>query len=536
VNTLVRRWHGNPWAILVTLSLGFFMTLLDLTIVNIAIPSMLDKLDASFDEVLWVINGYVLILAVLLITAGRLGDLRGQRNLFAAGVAVFTIASLACGLAAEPWQLIAARVVQGLGAAMLMPQTMALIIAHFPAERRGAAMGVWGAVAGLATIAGPTVGGLLVTAFDWRWIFFVNVPIGLLVFVMAIALIPDVRHSRDHRLDLPGVLIATAGLFCLAFALTEGQRYEWSVWIWGLFAASVLIFVAFVFQQRSRQRAEPLVPFVLFKQRNFTVLSMVGMAVSIGMIGLFLPISIYLQSVLGFSAVKAGLVLAPSSVLAMVISPFAGKLSDRLGGKRILIFGLTVYAIGMAWLIVIFDVDSSWQSFMGPFVITGIGIGCVFAPMATEAMRGVAPMMAGAASGVNNTLRQIGSVLGSTAAGAILQNRLAVSLADEARTRATELPEQYREPFLKGFAGAAKGGIEVGAGQTGSKMPTGLPADIAAQMHKISVEVFEHAFVTAVKPTMLFPVVIVLLGAAACLLVQPVPATAPADAQPVVID
>ncbi|MEO5873881.1 MAG: MFS transporter [Streptosporangiaceae bacterium] len=536
MTSLLRRWHGNPWAILVTLSLGFFMTLLDLTIVNIAIPSMLDKLDASFDEVLWVINGYVLILAVLLITAGRLGDLRGQRNLFAAGVAVFTLASLLCGLAAEPWQLIAARVLQGLGAAMLMPQTMALIIAHFPAERRGTAMGVWGAVAGLAAISGPTVGGLLVSAFDWRWIFFVNVPIGVVVFIMAITLIPDVRHSRDHRLDLPGVLIATAGLFCLAFALTEGQRYEWNLWIWGMLAASVLIFVGFVYQQRARQDSEPLVPFALFRQRNFTVLSLVGMAVSIGMIGLFLPISIYLQSVLGFSAIKAGLVLAPSSVISMFIAPFAGKLSDRLGGKRILIFGLTIYAAGMGWLLVIFDVDSSWQSFMGPFVLSGIGIGCVFAPMATEAMREISPQMAGAASGVNNTLRQIGSVLGSTAAGAILQNRLAASMAEEARTRAAELPEQFREPFVKGFSGAAKGGIEVGAGQTGGTLPTGLPADVTAQMRRISREVFEHSFVSAVKPTMLFPVVIVLLGAAACLLVRPTPAAAPAESHPVAID
>ena len=289
-----------------------------------------------------------------------------------------------------------------------------------------------------------------------------------------------------------------------------------------------------MFHQRSRQDAEPLVPFVLLKQRNFTVLSFVGLAVSIGMIGLFLPISIYLQSVLGFSALKAGLVLAPSSVVAMLISPFAGKLSDRLGGKRILIFGLTVYAVGMAWLLLIFDVDSTWPSFIAPFVLTGLGIGCVFAPMATEAMRGVAPQMGGAASGVNNTLRQIGSVLGSTAAGAILQNRLAVSMTEEATTRAAQIPEQYREQFINGFSGAAKGGIQVGAGQTGNKLPTGLPADVTAQMHKLSADVFSHAFVTAVKPTMLFPIVVMLLAAAACLLVRPASAAAPAE--PVVIE
>src|SRR3954453_6414337 len=223
--------RGNPWAILVTLSLGFFMTLLDLTIVNIAIPSMIDALQASLDEVLWGVNAYVLVLAVLLITAGRLGDLRGQRNLFALGVAVFTVAILACGLAPNPTFLIAFRAAQGLGAALLMPQTMAIIIATFPAERRGTALGIWGAVAGLATVAGPTLGGLLVTVAEWRWIFFVNIPIGVVVLVLTFAVIPDTRLERRHRMDLLGVGLATASLFTLTFALIEGQRFHWDGWI-----------------------------------------------------------------------------------------------------------------------------------------------------------------------------------------------------------------------------------------------------------------------------------------------------------------
>src|SRR6476469_5679026 len=175
------KWHGNPWAILITLSLGFFMTLLDLTIVNIAIPSMIDKLDASLDQILWVSNAYILVLAVLLITAGRLGDLWGKKNLFIAGVALFTLSSLVCGLAQDPTQLIAARAVQGLGAALLMPQTMSILIAVFPPERRGTALGVWGAVAGVSTIAGPTLGGLLFTHLDCPWILFGNIPIRVLV-------------------------------------------------------------------------------------------------------------------------------------------------------------------------------------------------------------------------------------------------------------------------------------------------------------------------------------------------------------------
>lgn len=528
----MKRWHGNPWAILLTLSLGFFMTLLDLTIVNIAIPSMTDKLDASFDQVLWVLNAYILVLAVLLITAGRLGDIRGKKTMFIAGVAVFTIASLGCGLSQDPAQLIAARAVQGLGAAMLMPQTMSIIIDTFPAERRGAAMGVWGAVAGVATIAGPTVGGLLVTAFDWRWIFFVNVPIGILVLAMAVPILPGRLPDRPHKLDTAGVLIASATLFCFTFALTEGQRYEWNAWIWGLFGAGAALFVIFLLHQRTRQGDEPLVPFVLFKDRNFAVMNFVGGVVSIGMIGMFLPMTIYLQSVHGYSALKAGLVMAPASLVSMFLAPVAGKLSDRIGGKFILMGGLMLYGLGTLWLVLIADVDTSWPSFMGPFIVAGLGIGGVFAPMATEAMRGVPPQLAGAASGVLNTVRQVGSVLGSAAVGALMQHQLAAALKDQAAQRADALPGPYRAQFVEGFGKAAKGGLEVGAGQTGTvqKPPPNVPPDIAHQLHDLAAQVFGHAFVDAMKPTMGLPIVVIFLGAVACLGVRRYHAAPRADA------
>ncbi|MGH3235693.1 MAG: MFS transporter, partial [Streptosporangiaceae bacterium] len=221
------KLRGNPWAVLVVVSLGFFMTLLDLTIVNIAIPNMIDKLHASLDDVLWVLNAYALVLAVLVITAGRLGDLIGPRTMFAAGIAVFTAASAACGFAPSAGWLIGFRAVQGLGAAMLMPQTLAIVTMIFPPERRGAAFGIWGAVAGLATIAGPTLGGLLVTAFDWRWIFFVNLPIGAVVLAAGFVIIPDLRPGRRHRLDILGVTLASLALVAICYGLVEGQRYDW---------------------------------------------------------------------------------------------------------------------------------------------------------------------------------------------------------------------------------------------------------------------------------------------------------------------
>ncbi|MEU8343103.1 DHA2 family efflux MFS transporter permease subunit [Spirillospora sp. NPDC048832] len=513
------KWRGNPWAILLTLSLGFFMTLLDLTIVNIAIPSMTDKLHASLDEVLWVVNAYVLVLAVLLITAGRLGDLWGKKNLFIAGVALFTVASLACGVAQDPTQLIAARAVQGLGAALLMPQTMSIIIGVFPAERRGAALGVWGAVAGVSTIAGPTVGGLLVTSLDWRWIFFVNLPIGILVLAMAVPILPGRTPGVRHRFDFVGVLLASASLFCLTFALTEGQKHEWSAGIWGLIAAGIALFVIFVVQQRSRQDGEPLVPFSLFRDRNFTVLNLVGAAVSVGMVGMFLPMTIYLQSVLGFSALKAGLVMAPSSLVSMFLAPVAGRLSDRIGGKFILMGGLTLYGAGMMWIVLVAEVGTDWKAFIPALVVSGIGIGGVFAPMATEATRNVPPRLAGAASGVNNTIRQVGSVLGSAAVGAVLQNQLASALRDEASARSSALPADVRPGFVQGFANAAKGGLEVGAGQSGAEqqLPPGVPPNVAHRVHELAGQVFSHGFVHAMKPTMWLPIAVILLSAAACL-------------------
>ncbi len=514
----MRGLRGNPWAILITLSFGFFMTLLDLTIVNIAIPSMIESLQASLDEVLWVVNAYVLVLAVLLITAGRLGDLRGQRTMFAAGVAVFTVASLACGLAPNPGWLIAFRAVQGLGAALLMPQTMALIIATFPAQKRGTALGVWGAVAGLATVAGPTLGGLLVTVADWRWIFFVNLPIGVAVLVMTFAFIPDTRMARQHRLDFLGVGLATAGLLCLTFALIEGQRFSWNAGIWALLVASAVIFGIFGLQQRRMQGSEPLIPFQLFRDRNFTVLNGVGALISVGILGFFLPLTIYLQSVLGYSALKAGLVLAPMSIVSMVIAPVAGGLTDKVGGKYILMPGLLLFSIGGAWLVFSANANSNWPSFLPAILIMGVGFGCMFAPLATEAMRGIDPRMAGAASGVNNTTRQLGSVIGSAAVGALLQNRLVASFTDEAAQQAAHLPPQFRAAFVSGFQKAAKSGLDVsGQSQTA---PHGVPAQVAGQLRHLGEVVYRNGFVDAMHPTFVLPIVAMLLAAGLVTLVN----------------
>ena len=514
------RGRGNPWVILIVVSLGFFMTLLDLTIVNIAIPNMISRLHASLDDILWVINAYALVLAVLLITAGRLGDLLGQRTVFFAGIALFTVASAACGFAPSPGWLIGFRAVQGLGAALLMPQTLAILTMVFPAERRGAAFGVWGAVAGVATIAGPTLGGLLVTAFDWRYIFFINLPIGVVVLVLTPFLIPDLRTDRKHSFDIGGVVLASLALLAICYALVEGQKYDWGtitsfISIPLLFVVGVVLLVAFLWLQARRQDGEPLVPFVLFKDRNYSLMNIVSAFISIGMLGIFLPFSIYLQSVLGFSALKAGLTMAPASLVAMFVAPVAGRMSDRIGGKYILMAGLLLFAGGMGSIALIAQPNSAWYDFLLPQLIAGIGIGCTFAPMITVALRNVNPMMAGAASGVFNTSRQVGTVIGTAGVGALLQNRLIAGFTSQVQQRAGNLPLHAREQLVAGFQSAAKGGLEVGSGAR----TTGLGGQI-----------FTHGFVDAMRPTILVPILFLIAGAASCVFIKRQPASASADA------
>jgi EmrB/QacA subfamily drug resistance transporter len=523
----MRRLRGNPWVVLVALCLGFFMILLDTTIVNIAIPSIIDGLGASLDQVLWVLNAYILVYAVLLITAGRLGDLFGPKNLFLVGMAVFVAASAACGQARNPTQLVVARAVQGIGGALLTPQTLAILTTIFPPQRRGAAFGVWGAIAGVAAVAGPTLGGFLVTSLGWPWIFYVNVPIGVFAFGLGVLVIPDRRPGRRHGLDLPGVLLATTGLLAITFGLIEGQRYDWGQ-VWGfvsipaVLAAGTVLLLLFVGLQALEQEGEPLLPFALFRERNFSLMNLVGAALAFGMLGLFFPLVIFFQSVLRLSALDTGLTLAPMSLVSMCLAPVAGRLADRIGGKYLLLSGLTLFAAGMGFIAWRASVDAGRWDFLPGILVTGLGMGCTFAPLATVAMRNVEPRLAGAASGVFNTSRQIGGVIGGAAVGALLQNRLASSLHQEAVTRAGQLPPTFRSSFVAAFSNAVGHGLEVGAGQTGGslRIPSGVPPEVVHQLQQAAFAVFQHAYVDAMRPTMVLPVGVVALAAATCLLIR----------------
>jgi len=510
--------------VLVVLTSGFFMILLDTTIVNVAIPAMSAGLNTTLDQILWVLNAYILTYAVLLITAGRLGDLYGQRNLFAVGLFIFTVASALCGFSQNANELIAARILQGIGGAILTPQTLAIITTLFPPERRGAAFGIWGGVAGLATIAGPTVGGAIVTYISWQWIFFVNVPIGIAALIATFAIIPDLRPGRRHGWDILGIVLATAGLFAIVFGLIEGQRYNWGeIGSYGVTISEVIIggvVLIGVFLVWERFQAEPLVPLSLFRDRNFAVANWVAAAISFGMLSLFLPIVIYLQSVRGFSALTAGLTLAPMSLTSMFTAPFAGRYADKVGAKYILTTGISLFTVGFVWLTYVAGPDSTWINFLAPAIVAGAGMGMTFAPMTTVAMRNISPQMSGAASGILNTTRQIGAAIGSAVVGALLQNHLATTLHDQAVSHAGALPESFRAQFVAAFSSVSSNGFEIGTGQNGAKLPAGLPPAVQHQIAALAHDVFVSAFIDAMKATLYVPLAVLAFTALTTLLIR----------------
>ncbi len=523
----------NPWLVLLVLTTGFFMILLDTTIVNVAIPAMSAGLNTTLDQILWVLNSYVLVYAVLLITAGRLGDLYGQRTLFAIGLFVFTFASALCGLSQTPGELIAARVLQGIGGALLTPQTLAILTSIFPPERRGAAFGIWGGVAGLATLAGPTVGGAIITYIGWRWIFFINVPLGVLALIATFLIIPDLRPGRHHGWDVVGILLATAGLFAIVFGLIEGQRYNWGqIESYGITIPEVIgggaaLIALFLIWERFQ--TEPLLLLSLFAERNFAVANWIAAAISFGMLSVFLPFTIYLQSARGFSALVAGLTLAPMSVTSMFTAPFAGRLADRIGGKYILMTGITLFTIGIGSLAYVAGPDSTWINFLVPAIIAGAGIGMTFAPMTTVAMRNIKPQVAGSASAVLNTTRQLGAVIGSAVIGAALQNQLATTLHNQAVSHATVLPPAFRNQFIAAFSNVSSKGLEIGTGQSGASLPGNLPPDVAQRLAAIAHDVFVSGYIDAMKNTFVVPIVFLAFTAVTTLLIKRRPRAAVAQ-------
>jgi EmrB/QacA subfamily drug resistance transporter len=419
--------HGvRPWPALIALCIGFFMILVDTTIVTVATPAIITDLQADVNSVVWVTSAYLLAYAVPVLITGRLGDRYGPKNLYLIGLVLFTGASLWCGLTASVEMLIVARVFQGFGASMMTPQTMSVITRIFAAERRGQAMALWGATSGVAMLVGPILGGVLVDLAGWEWIFFINVPVGLIAFVLAWRLVPTLT-THTHRFDWLGVGLSGVGMFFLVFGIQEGHQYDWNAWVVASIAGGLVVLGVFVYWQ-SRNSAEPLVPLRLFRDRNFSVSNFAISTMSFTATAMGFPLMLYAQVVRGLSPTESALLMVPMAVMVMVMAPVVGRFTDRVHPRILTGAGFVVTALSLFWLAAAIDPTvPTWQILL-PMAALGIGMSGIWAPLAATATRNLPMNLAGAGSGVYNATRQVGAVLGSAAIAVLMDARLAAHL------------------------------------------------------------------------------------------------------------
>jgi EmrB/QacA subfamily drug resistance transporter len=412
--------ENAKWWTLGVMCLSMFMVMLDGTVVNVALPSIQRDLDASISTLEWTVNGYTLALAALLITGGRLGDVLGRRRLFITGAALFSVASATAGIAQDMNMLVVSRFVEGSGAALMLPATLSIIANAFPAEERGRAIGTWAGVSGLALSIGPLVGGLLTEHVSWRAIFYINVPIGLIAVVAALRF---VRESTDpgaeRSIDYGGVAAVGFGLMALVLALVQANTWGWgSSRIVTLLVVAVLLLIVFAVLER-RIRA-PMLELPLFRDRNFLGANAVAFVISFAMTGVFFFFSLYMQEILDYSPLAAGLRFLPATLAIAAISPIAGKLADRIGCRIPMVVGMVVTA-GSMYALSGVGVDTSYSALALPFLALGVGIALTMSPMSTAAMDAVPEEKAGVASGVLSSFRFVGGTFGVAVLGAIFQ-------------------------------------------------------------------------------------------------------------------
>jgi EmrB/QacA subfamily drug resistance transporter len=412
------------------------MIMLDNTVVNVALPSIQQDLGADLSELEWIVTGYALTFASLMLVGGKVADAYGRRLIFVAGIVVFTTASLLCGLANSSEMLIGARVLQGAGAALMNPATLSIIAATFPPRERGTAIGIWAGTSALALAIGPLVGGLITEHLDWSWIFFVNVPIGVLGIAASFVFIDESRDETHASLDVPGLVTSALGLFALTYALIEANTYGWtSARIVGSFVLAVAALAAFVVIERRRR--EPMLPLDLFRNRTYTGANLVMLLVALAMFGVFFFVSLYMQNILGYSAVQTGAAFLPMTVLIVLVAPIAGKTSDRLGSRGLMTAGMTLLAVQLL-LFSRLGVDSSFWNLLPALLIGGVGMACTMTPSAAAATRSVPVDKAGVGSAVLNCARQVGGTMGVAIMGAIMAGEIGDVPTPEAFMRGFE--------------------------------------------------------------------------------------------------
>jgi EmrB/QacA subfamily drug resistance transporter len=412
----------RKWWTLLAVCTATFMLLLDITIVNVALPAIERALNASFSDLQWVVDAYALALATFVLTAGSLADLFGRKRLFVIGIVLFTAASAACGLANDSLFLIIARGIQGIGGAIMFATALALISQEFHGRERGTAFGIWGATIGAAVAIGPLAGGMLTSWLSWRWIFLVNIPIGIGAVLLAVSRLRESSDPEHSRLDPIGLVTLIGGLFCLILALIEGNKRGWtSGVIIGLFVAAFVLLTAFVVSQM-RDRLT-MVDLSLFGRPAFDGAQVTAFAISSSMFAMFLYLTLYMQNVLGLSPLQTGLRFLPLSVISFIAAPIAGRLSTRVPIRWLLGSGLALVALSL-WSMSGIKTSDDWTTLLPGFLIGGVGIGMVNAPLASTAVSTVRVERAGMASGINNTFRQLGIATGIAALGALFASQI----------------------------------------------------------------------------------------------------------------
>jgi EmrB/QacA subfamily drug resistance transporter len=440
--------ENRKWWTLAAVSFGLFMIMLDNTIVNVALPSIQSSLHLQISELEWVVTGYALTFGALMLTGGKLADLLGRRLIFVVGLAVFTLSSLACGLADTAGVLIGARVVQGIGAALMNPSTLSIITVTFPPRQRGTAIGIWAGVSALALAIGPLVGGLITEHINWNWIFFINIPVGVLGILAAFAFIDESRDtSHEQRPDVPGLFTSALGLFALSYGLIEANTYGWtSGRILVAFAVAVVSLAAFILLELHQRL--PMLELSLFRNIGFAGANAVMLLVGLAMFGVFFYVSLYVQQVLGYSPTQAGASFLPWTLLIIVLAPQAGRLSDRIGPRPLVGTGMVLLAGSLFWFSSMGVHESFWSLLPG-MLLGGFGMSCAMAPVTAAAMSSVRPDKAGVGSAVLNSMRQVGGSLGIAIMGAIV-----ASGAKSAASAGASRPEAFVHGFHHGLYAA----------------------------------------------------------------------------------
>jgi EmrB/QacA subfamily drug resistance transporter len=452
----------RTWLALALLCVVQFMVVLDIAIVNVALPSIKDDLGFSQGDLQWVISAYALVYGGYLLLGGRAADMLGRRRIFLGGIAVFTVASLLAGLAWSEPSLIGARAFQGLGAAIITPAALSILSTTFAEGReRNIALGAWGAVGGFGAVAGVLLGGVLTDALSWEWIFFVNVPVGVLGFALAPVLLKESRDARVTKFDLPGAVLVTGGLSSLVYAITQAGQKGWlSAETLSVFAGSLVLLAAFVAWEL--RHSEPLMRFGILQSRTVSGANVAGLILGTALFSMFLMLTLYMQQVLGYSAMKSGLAYLAVAGTAIVWSGVAGQLVTRVGVKPVLVIGMTMLTAGLLYFTQV-SVDGSYLGDLMPgFLIIGVGIGFSFVPISIAALAGVTAAEAGLASGLINTSQQIGGALGIAALSTI-----ATSSTEDSVGNGSALPVALVDGFQSAFlVGAIVAGLGIVAALT----------------------------------------------------------------------